>query len=367
MTSAECAVNLSVNQASSIQSIGGTCESITIGHNPAEVSRSNPVSSIVELLCLTQYSAPLKLGLTYRDIALSTYRPKFLCEQILDVMDDAHLRKQQALSLKLNPTKGWEETTQVQHALRRLKARLGISSWFEGDDHSSSSRLDRSSHSLKGAYLGMREQSQHHLRPKRTANRDASGNSANSGMSTGIPDGINVSKEIDLLQEDFDETSAEEAILAAMLAEKQRASQWHQVFNEIDADGSGTIDLEEFIVVYNRVQEGLSRDYIESIFREADVEGKGELDYKGFERVMSLGGSEVIRRLHHANQRNEKGLLEVKPSTESYFGAEMHNNAPPGINSFAQAQSQHFSMELYESRIASLQRFTAMCVMFHQM
>merc|ERR1712153_111284 len=31
------------------------------------------------------------------------------------------------------------------------------------------------------------------------------------------------------------------------------------------------------------------------------------------------------------------------------------------------SQSQHFSMELYESRIASLQRFVAMTVMFHQM
>lgn len=39
LTSAECAVNLSVNQASSIQSLGGTCESITIGHNPSKVSR----------------------------------------------------------------------------------------------------------------------------------------------------------------------------------------------------------------------------------------------------------------------------------------------------------------------------------------
>ena len=33
----------------------------------------------------------------------------------------------------------------------------------------------------------------------------------------------------------------------------------------------------------------------------------------------------------------------------------------------AMSQSQHFSMELYESRIASLQRFVAMTVMFHQM
>jgi len=35
LTSLEATVCLSVNQASSIQSIGGTCESMTIGHNPS--------------------------------------------------------------------------------------------------------------------------------------------------------------------------------------------------------------------------------------------------------------------------------------------------------------------------------------------
>jgi hypothetical protein len=34
---------------------------------------------------------------------------------------------------------------------------------------------------------------------------------------------------------------------------------------------------------------------------------------------------------------------------------------------FMLARSQHFSQELYETRIASLQRFLAMTVMFHQM
>lgn len=302
------------------------------------------------------------------DIALSSCRPKFLCEQILDVMDDDLLRKQRALSSKLNPTEGWEETTKLQRMTRSLKIRLGISSWFDGDDSSTTSRLDRSSHSLKGAYLGMRELSQHHSRRRQGSSRDASGNSdASNDVPTFMHDR---SKEMDLFQEQEPssaETSAEEAILASMIAENRRTSQLHQIFNEIDVDCSGSIDLEEFIVAYNRIHGGLSREDIEFIFREANADGSGELNYTKFERVMNLGGSEVIRRLHHANQRNAQGLLEVKPSTEEYFGAQLHNNAPPGINSFAQAQSQHFSMELYESRIASLQRFTAMCVMFHQM
>ena len=82
---------------------------------------------------------------------------------------------------------------------------------------------------------------------------------------------------------------------------------------------------------------------------------------------MTLHGTEVIRKLYHADtNRDERGLLQVEPSTEEYFGADMYNSAPEGIRSFAQAQSQHFSMELYESRVASLQRFVSLCVMFHQ-
>ena len=59
LTSAEQSVCLSVNQASSIQSLGVTCESITLGHNP------------------------YKLPLTAHHICLKGLRPQFLCEDLL--------------------------------------------------------------------------------------------------------------------------------------------------------------------------------------------------------------------------------------------------------------------------------------------
>ena len=52
-----------VNQASSIQSLGGTCESITIGHNKS------------------------KLPLSHKAISLKSHRPLFLCEKVLDTID----------------------------------------------------------------------------------------------------------------------------------------------------------------------------------------------------------------------------------------------------------------------------------------
>lgn len=66
--------------------------------------------------------------------------------------------------------------------------------------------------------------------------------------------------------------------------------------------------------------------------------------------------------------RDSRGLTQVQASKERYFGEELRKHSlNPGVSSLAMSQSQHFSMELYESRIASMQRFVAMTVMFHQM
>lgn len=67
LTASEQATSLSINQASSIQSLGSTCESITIGHNP------------------------FKLPLTERAIVLKRFRPLFLCEYLLGYKDGVGL------------------------------------------------------------------------------------------------------------------------------------------------------------------------------------------------------------------------------------------------------------------------------------
>lgn len=64
LAATESSVCLSVNQASSIQSIGSTCESITVGHNPS------------------------KLPLTAKGIFLNRHRPLFLCEKLLQERDN---------------------------------------------------------------------------------------------------------------------------------------------------------------------------------------------------------------------------------------------------------------------------------------
>ena len=84
LTTLEASTCLAVNQASSIQSIGGTCESITIGHNMSE------------------------LPLSYKHVSLPTLRPQFLCEKLLDESDQtvpgaSHMMLSATGTLKAGP------------------------------------------------------------------------------------------------------------------------------------------------------------------------------------------------------------------------------------------------------------------------
>jgi hypothetical protein len=99
------------------------------------------------------------------------------------------------------------------------------------------------------------------------------------------------------------------------------------------------------------------------MFEEADVGEDGKLTFDEFLKVSSMPN--LLAELVVKN-RDSRGLVQVQASQERYFGEEMRKHCRHGVSAFAMSKSQHFSMELYESRIASMQRFVAMTVMFHQ-
>jgi Ca2+-binding EF-hand superfamily protein len=243
LTSAECSVNLSVNQASSIQSLGGTCESITIGHNPS------------------------KLQLTKMDIFLGTHRPKFLCEQILDVIDDEMARKQHALAAKVNAF----SDPNKKGFLSRFKGRKEGSE-SGADDHSI---LNRSSHSLKGAYLGLREKSEKDQLTASTRmittdiseknDKEITGSNGSSGHESAKDTPVvDTSEFMDV----FEPRSKEDRILEALIAENNKTKGLRPLFDRIDTNGDGTLDLEEFIAAYQEVNPGLSATELEILFHE---------------------------------------------------------------------------------------------------
>ena len=140
LTSLEASTCLSVNQASSIQSIGGTCESITIGHNKS------------------------KLPLSHKAIYLKSHRPLFLSEKVLDDID-AHedLIRQRNESRRAN--KRESATAAVRRAASALMDTARSVEFLDlSMSRSRKAKVTRSSASLLGAYVNLEKEA----RKKRT-------------------------------------------------------------------------------------------------------------------------------------------------------------------------------------------------------
>ena len=139
-----------------------------------------------------------------------------------------------------------------------------------------------------------------------------------------------------------------------------------KLFDAIDTDGGGTLDIDEFVTAFQNVNPTLTEEQCRKIFDEADVDGSGDVDFDEFVQICTLGAGDMLKMLGATN-RDASGVLQVAPSEEKYFGEKLRAEAPKSVNPFSLVESQAFSMQLYESRIASLQRFVAMSVMFHEL
>ena len=352
LTSAEATVCLSVNQASSIQSLGSTCESITIGHNPSPLS------------------------LTARDIFLETHRPQFLCERVLATVDVEKMRtrtttyfEEESASFyieagprgdeKKKPRRWVPSTPRSNRSYRKLpgskspgsgsfrRLRLSgsrgrgssganalcqqssISSTTpEGDVTESPMTPHRTTNALLGAYAGLRKQASEHRR--------------------------------------LTHVTIEEQIVEELIEKKSAASDLRRIFDSMDADGSGEIDRDECLRAFKQIDSTLSKAQIIKIFDEFDVNRDGFLDFDEFMQLARMSKVKLARQINTVD-RDANGLLSIVPSSESFFGEDLRKSAPTSISSFAMSKGQHFAMELYESRIASMQRFVAMCVIGHTM
>lgn len=302
LTSLEASTCLSVNQASSIQSLGGTCESITIGHNKS------------------------KLPLSHRAIYLKSNRPLFLSEKILDNIDHEDDLLQQRRG---DQTRRGSLAETVSRAVSIIieNTRISPGGSFADLSLSRKAKTTRSSASLIGVYVNLEKAA----RMKRS--QDAISQSLTSNIVNNI------------------------------IKDNQGIDNARRLFSSIDVDRDGFITLDEFIAAYQTNGVGSSKEHLQSLFEEVDINDKGMISFDEFLRVAQMPS--LIPDLGTKN-RDSRGMVQVQASKELYFGEELRKYSPPDEDSMVMSRSQHFSMELYESRIASLQRFVAMTVMFHQ-
>merc|ERR1711862_41684 len=154
-----------------------------------------------------------------------------------------------------------------------------------------------------------------------------------------------------------------------IIEERKWSNETRTLFEVLDVDGDGVLDIKEFVDGFNKLNPSLSRAELFKIFEEADTDESGGISYKEFSKVLDMNPCELDLLLQTKN-RDSRGLIQVEASNENYFGEQMRKsfafNTSDEDSFLAAIKAQNFSQELYESRIASLQRFVSMVVMFHQ-
>ena len=230
LSTAEAAVCLSVNQASSIQSWGGTCESVTVGHNP------------------------FKLDLTARAIFLKLKRPMFLCERIL-TEQDAKNEGAEPESKEKSPSQANKRKSFIHSVSSRL------SDAFDGNSTKKSSldrSLNRSLHLFDSS-----------VRPRVNKRRSAA---ALLGAYVNIQE-EGLDKNLSSVN---DESVTVDEILVDAIQEKKWSENARKLFRALDTDGDGVLSEKEFVAQCSKISKDLTVDDARRCFFKADEDRSGK-------------------------------------------------------------------------------------------
>jgi hypothetical protein len=149
--------------------------------------------------------------------------------------------------------------------------------------------------------------------------------------------------------------------------EIRKRKELRAIFDSVDVDGGGSIDFDEFTQVFRKAGGDLTNEELRKIFDDADADGGGTLDFFEFEKIMAMDMLDVLKKLGSVGEQDNHGLANVEPSTEEYLGHSLRSSAPQGADAYKLVETQYTSMKLYETRVASMQRFVSFCVMFHEL
>ncbi len=322
LSTAEASVCLSVNQASSIQSWGGTCESITIGHNP------------------------FKLDLSLNGIFLKRHRPLFLCERLLvetDAKQESHLKGDSNVEEEKGSQWRHSALQRIWNVFPRRKQSVGglNASVYRVADCSISLRINkrRSAPALLGAYLD-------------------------------IDDRKN-SKPTPIAEESTSERLSVDEVIVEVIRNRKHNDRLHQLFSRMDQDRDGVLNETEFIAGLMSINDEITENEARVMFRQADTDATARVSYGEFESFIQDNGIDVSILKMPPSHRDSRGIIQIEATQEKYFGEKVRKfNAGKRDSQevdFELARNQHMVQELYETRIASMQRFVSMVVMFHHM
>lgn len=209
-------------------------------------------------------------------------------------------------------------------------------------------RKQRSSHALVGAYLDINNQKKSESLTNSSRNEE---------------------KDNDDLH-GIEHTHTVDDIVADAIQDRQSDNRLHLLYEKFDNDGDGILSEKEFVTGLTTLVPELTEAEAEAMFRGADKTQTGMVDYNEFLTFLKMMGYDQQVSIPPSN-RDKRGLIQIEASKERYFGETLrkYNAGKNKVQDMDMvlAQSQHLVQELYESRVASMQRFVAMCVLFHHM
>merc|ERR1711967_94058 len=78
-------------------------------------------------------------------------------------------------------------------------------------------------------------------------------------------------------------TTKELGTVMRSLGQTPTEAELHDMINEVDNDGSGTIDFAEFLSLMSKK---LTEDEVDEMIKEADFDGDGQVNYDEFVKMM---------------------------------------------------------------------------------
>jgi hypothetical protein len=201
----------------------------------------------------------------------------------------------------------------------------------------------RSAPALLGAYLNIDEN---------TTKKDSAVSKTVCGGDEGIEEDVTV-----------------DDVVAEVISGRKLNDRLRRLFQSMDLDRDGLLREDEFIPGVMKLNPELTKDEALILFHQTDTDASGSVEYSEFASFIQNTGFGSQFKMP-ASHRDHRGIIQIEGSKEKYFGETMRKcyagKEKTGMD-FVGARSQHLVQELYETRIASMQRFVSMCVMFHHM
>ena len=207
----------------------------------------------------------------------------------------------------------------------------------------------RSSHALVGAYLDINNQQ------KKNSTGDVSTKKFDNAESDDL--------------EEVDDSFSIGDIVDGAIRDRKINDRLHLIFEKFDKDNDHSLSESEFMDWLAKFDSSLTDSEKKIEFQQADYNRSGAVDYKEFVSYLQNSGFDRQINIPPSN-RDDRGLIQIEASRERYFGETLRKyNAGENDDKdmdFVLAERQHLIQELYETRIASMQRYVAMCVLFYK-